>query len=566
MRALRESKVRDDKHGWCSGIVEQGTVDRALHLLEARDSQVTLGELLLQLGHISPEQFKELMALNHAATPATSRKGAGILDESGLFGEAIVERGLATPDQVADALREQAELAANGVFRNLGELLIAKKVLSPDQVKNLLYEQDQFIMVCPTCGEKYNVLKGWQGKAKCPSDSSVLVEVPKTSSVGVAATLGGTGETPDSPIGMEAGGCRIVELIGKGSMGSVYKAKHLGLNRYVAVKLLPSVSNDPELVKRLLFEARAIAKLEHPNIVQVYDVGFQRGYFFIVMQLLKGETLEERLNETVAMPVPTALDIVTDVAQGLLAAHGKGVIHRDLKPANIMLTEDSRARLTDFGLAQDAENPDGREGLIVGTPYYMSPEQWLGHKADERSDIYSLGVILYQLVTGKRPFRGDTVNELMHQHLKVVAPSPKSHDSELADGLCAMIKKMISKPPKKRYQNVSELMADLSKVSQGEDPEALAEFGQVVKCSLCETLNPAGEKKCKVCGENLGDTGGPLEIAARPDEFKCPGCGALNRKGSKFCSGCRKHFCHRCKIRVAVLRNFCHHCVPHLRR
>ncbi|HVE42493.1 MAG TPA: serine/threonine-protein kinase [Planctomycetota bacterium] len=563
MRDLSESNVRAGKIAVGSGMVDQGTVDRALHLLEARESQVSLGELLLQLGHITPEQFKELMTLHHASTPA--HPAADVLDESGLFGEAIINRGLATPDQVSDALREQAELAGKGVFKNLGELLIARNVLSPEQVKNLLYEQDQFIMACPTCKEKYNVLKGWEGKAKCPTDSSLLIEIPKTESVGVAATLGGTGETPDSPIGMECGGCRIVEMIGKGSMGAVYKAKHVGLNRYVAVKLLPSLSNDPELVKRLLFEARAIAKLEHPNIVQVYDVGFQRGYFFIVMQLLKGETLEERLNETGAMPVPTALDIIKEVAQGLQAAHQKGIIHRDLKPANIMMTEDGRARLTDFGLAQDADNPDGREGLIVGTPYYMSPEQWLGHKADERSDLYSLGIILYQMVTGHRAFQGETVNELMHQHLKVVAPSPKQHDPALADGLCAMIKKMISKPPKKRYQRMDELMEDLAKVSQGEDPEALAEFGQVTKCSFCETFNPAGEKKCKVCGENL-DASGPLEIVARADEFKCPGCGSINRKGARSCGGCRKHFCARCKIRVAVLRNFCHHCVPHLRR
>jgi len=564
MSDLSESNVRAGKIAVGTGMVDQGTVDRALHLLEARDSQISLGELLLSLGHITQDQFKELMQLAHAAAPKPSPNAT--MDESRLFGEAVVERGLATPDQVNEALREQAELAGRGTFKNLGELLIAKKVISPDQVKDLLHEQDQQIMVCATCGEKYNVLKGWQGKAKCPADGTLLSEVQKHSSVGVAATLGGTGDTPDSPIGMEAGGCKIVELIGKGSMGAVYKAKHVGLNRYVAVKLLPSVSNDPEMVKRLLFEARAIAKLEHPNIVQVYDVGFQRGYFFIVMQLLMGQTLEERLAEMGALPVPTALDILKDVAQGLAAAHAKGIVHRDLKPANIMLTEDGRARLTDFGLAQDAENPDGREGLIVGTPYYMSPEQWLGHKADERSDLYSLGIILYQMVTGRRAFQGETVNELMHQHLKVVAPSPKLHDPELADGLCAMIKKMIVKPPKRRYQNIVEFMDDLGKVATGEDPDAMGEFGQMVKCSFCETFNSAGDKKCKVCGEPIGDASGPLEIAARPDEFKCPGCGTLNRKGARICGGCRKHFCVRCKQRVAVLRNYCHNCVPHLRR
>ncbi|HZE99776.1 MAG TPA: serine/threonine-protein kinase [Planctomycetota bacterium] len=557
-----DSNVRAADLAVSRKMVDRSTADRALHLLDARDSQISLGELLLQLGHINADQFKELMAAHHAsALPADTA-----INESQLFGEAVISRGLATPDQVNDALREQAELAGKGTFKNLGELLIVKKILTSDQVKGLIHEQDQVIMLCPSCGEKYNVLKQWMGKAKCPSDSSLLAEIQTSASVGVAATLGAGGDTPGSPIGMEAGGCRIVELIGRGSMGAVYKAKHVGLNRYVAVKLLPSVSNDPELVKRLLFEARAIAKLEHPNIVQVYDVGFQRGYFFIVMQLLKGETLEERVAEMGALPVPTALDIITDVAQGLAAAHAKGIVHRDLKPANIMLTEDGKARLTDFGLAQDAENPDGREGLIVGTPYYMSPEQWLGHKADERSDLYSLGVILYQMVTGHRAFAGETVNELMHQHLKVVAPSPKHYDPELADGLCAMIKKMISKPPKKRYPNVPEFLDDLKKVSTGEDPDALAEFGQMVKCQFCETFNAVTEKKCKICGENMGDAAGPIEIAAHPDEFKCPGCGALNRKGTRVCGGCRKHFCTRCKIRVAVLRSYCHRCVPHLRR
>jgi len=556
-----EDNVRVADLAVSRGMVDRGTADRALHLLEARDSQVTVAELLLQLGHISADQFKELMATRHADAPPSETA----INESRRFGEAIVARGLATPDQINDALREQAELAAQGTFKNLGELLIVKRILTSEQVKTLIHEQDQLIMICPTCGEKYNVLKQWKGKAKCPSDSSVLTEIQKSASVGVAATLGAAGDAPGSPIGMEAGGCRIVELIGRGSMGAVYKAKHVGLNRYVAVKLLPSVSNDPELVKRLLFEARAIAKLEHPNIVQVYDVGFQRGYFFIVMQLLKGQTLDERLQEEKVIPVPTALEIIQDVANGLAAAHAKGIIHRDLKPANIMLTEDGKGRLTDFGLAQDAENPDGREGLIVGTPYYMSPEQWLGHKADERSDLYSLGVILYQMVTGHRAFQGETVNELMHQHLKVVAPSPKHYDAELADGLCAMIKKMIAKPPKKRYPHVPEFLDDLKKVAQGEDPDALAEFGQMVKCQFCETFNAISDKKCKICGERLGDSGA-LEIVARPDEFKCSGCGALNRKGSRVCGGCRKHFCGRCKIRVAVLRGYCHRCMPNLRR
>jgi predicted Ser/Thr protein kinase len=542
-------------------MVDQGVVDRMFQLMDAKGARVSLAELLLQFGHINDAQFKKLLSLYRSA-----RRGPETGEDSQLFGEALVDRGLATAEQVTEALRDQAELAAKGVFKNLGEILVERGAVSEEQVKVLIEEQDQAIMVCPCCQERYNVLKGWEGKAKCPTDSALLEAAEQGTRIGVAATLGASGGEPDSPIGMEAGGCKIVELIGKGTMGAVYKAKHVGLNRYVAVKMLPTISNNPDLVKRLLFEARAVAKLEHPNIVQVYDVGFQRGYFFMVMQLLKGQTLEERLLEMGAMPRETALEIAQDIAKGLAAAHEKGIIHRDLKPANIILTEDGKARLTDFGLAQDPDNPEEKTGLIVGTPYYMSPEQWLGHKADERSDLYSLGIILYHMLTGVRPVQGETVNELMHGHLKVVPVSPRNHDSTLPEGLCAVVRKLIAKPPKKRYPNVEGFLLDLSKARRGEDPEALAEFGAMVKCGFCETLNPVGERKCKVCNEPLQAAGGPIEIVALENEFKCPGCGDLNRRGSRSCRGCKKPFCVKCRQRIAVLKGCCHQCMSTLKR
>jgi hypothetical protein len=540
-------------------LVAREVADRLLSLVESRDAEVTFPELLVQLGHISEEQRKRLDQLADAEEPAGAES-----DEQERFGSQVVSKGLATSEQVGAALSQQAALAAKGIFKNLGELLVARGVLTADQVKELVAGQDQVIMRCPACGEKYNVLRPGAAEAKCPADGSVLEEAKKSASVGVAGTLS-SGER-GSPVGMDFGGCRIIELIGRGTMGSVYKAKHVGLNRFVAVKLMPQVSEDAETVKRLLFEARAIAKLEHPNIVQVYDVGFQKGYFFIVMQLLRGETLETRMAEMGRLPLEAALGIAREVAQGLGAAHAKGVVHRDLKPANVMLTEDGHARLTDFGLARDAEHPDQHEGMIVGTPYYMSPEQWLGHKADERSDLYSLGVILYQMATGRRAFDGGTVNELMHQHLKVAPPNPKAEDDSLSDGFCAMLKKLMVKAPAKRYANVPDFLADLARVEAGEAPEALAQFGTMVRCAFCESFNPVSERRCKVCGEAVHESGGPLEIAARPDEAKCPGCGALNRKGAKACGGCGKHFCMRCRVRVAVLRGLCHQCMPHLRR
>ncbi|HYE97502.1 MAG TPA: protein kinase [Planctomycetota bacterium] len=549
---LRDLAVRE-------GMVTAEVVDRILKLAAGRKTDIPLGELLLQFGHISQEQFKRLMSLVREA-----RHGQPGPEDSNLFGEAIVSRGLATPDQVNDSLREQAEMSARGEFKNLGEILVAKGILSPDQVREVLLDQDQIILTCPACSERYNVLKDWRGKAKCPADSTILSDFSEDSSVGIAATLGDA--NPESPIGLEFGGCRVVEILGKGSMGAVYKAKHIGLNRYVAVKLLPTVSNDPELVKRLLFEARAIAKLEHPNIVQVYDVGFQRGYFFMVMQLLKGQSLEERLRDQPVLPLETALEIARDVARGLQGAHERGVIHRDVKPANIMLTDDGRARLTDFGLAQDVDNAAEPDGVIVGTPFYMSPEQWLGHKADERSDLYSLGVILFTMATGKHPFQGATVSELMNQHLKETPPSPKSIDDTLSDGFSSMVLKLLAKPPKKRYADAAAFLGDLERVMRGEDPEAIQEFGAVTRCGFCEAMNPATEKKCKVCHEPLGGPSGPIEIAVREGEIRCPGCGAINPRRSRHCGGCGKAFCTRCKVRLAVLKGHCHECVSHLKK
>lgn len=539
-------------------MADQATIDRVLDFRRSRGSTMALGELLLHLGHITVEQFRRLQELLRASREAR--------EEERRFGDIVVDRGLATREQVGECLREQAELEAKGIFRNLGELLVERRILTAGQVKEILEERDRIIAACPRCGEKYNVRRPWLGEARCPADGAVLKAGGPETPLGVTATVEAGKPPVGSPVGMEIGGCRILELIAHGAMGSVYKARHEGLNRLVAVKLLPSVSKDPELVRRLLFEARAVAKVEHPNIVQVYDVGFQKGYFFIVMQLLRGQTLEQRLAECGALDVRTALGIARDIAQGLGAAHAQGVIHRDLKPANIVLTEDGRARLTDFGLARDAEETEETQGMIVGTPFYMSPEQWLGHRADERSDLYALGVILYQMVAGRRPFEGESIPDLMQQHLKKAPPSPKEFNAALPEGLCAMIRKMLAKPPARRYPGVPAFLADLERVLRDEDPEAMLEFGRFLRCGFCETLNPVTEKRCTVCREPLHRGGGPLEIALRPDELRCPGCGETNRKGVRVCQRCHKPFCVRCRRRLAVLRGFCELCLTHLRR
>jgi serine/threonine protein kinase len=328
--------------------------------------------------------------------------------------------------------------------------------------------------------------------------------------------------------------------------------------------MMPFSGRKQEDIKRLLYEARSVAKLEHLNIVQVYDVGFQRWFFFIVMQLLQGDVLEHLLEDRGAIPQADALEIAHQVLRGLAEAHGKGIIHRDVKPSNIVLGEDGQARLTDFGLAQDVEDAQDKvPGQIAGTPFYVAPEVWLGHRADERSDLYSLGVCLYQMTTGKKPFAGRTVAEVMHRHLKSVPPSPKEIVPVLTDGFSAMVRKAMAKAPGRRYATAAEFLDDLERVKRGDDPMAMSDFGNFIKCGFCEALNPEREKKCSVCGEKLRMFAGPIELAMFKDEFKCPSCTAFLKKGTRECPRCGMQFCVRCRLRKAELKGYCQLCLPY---
>ncbi len=464
-----------------------------------------------------------------------------------LFGDRVIQKGLATPDQVAKALRVQAERTARGAVQNLGEILMEQGVLTAAQVKSVLEERDQVIMTCPGCGERYNVSRSAADRATCPADGKRLAAGAEAAKVGVSATLSASPTADDAPVGLEIGRCRILEFLGKGAMGAVYKARHLPLNRFVAVKLIPPASRDSTFIRRLLVEAQTVARLEHPNIVQVYDVGFEKSYFFMVMQYLQGVTLEKHLARHGIPPFPETLEIVRHIGRGLEAAHGMGVIHRDVKPSNIFLTDDGRARLTDFGLALMTESKDDLGAYVVGTPGYMSPEQYLGNPVDARSDLYSLGIIFYRLATGSRPFTGNTVKEVREAQLAGQPKAPRSINPDISEGAQAIMAKLMARSPERRYGNAAAFLEDLERVLCGQDPKALLETGRFVKCGFCETLNRGKVTRCKVCGEALG--AGPevkLDIALRPGEFRCRECRALNPPGARACSGCQKLFCPAC--------------------
>jgi serine/threonine-protein kinase len=260
----------------------------------------------------------------------------------------------------------------------------------------------------------------------------------------------------------------------------------------------------------------------------------------MVMKLVRGRSLDDRLLEEPRPPVEFAVSIVRDVARGLEAAHKEGVVHRDLKPGNVLVTEDGRACLTDFGLSRDNAAPDELDGMIVGTPCYMAPEIWDGKTVDGRTDLYALGVIFYQMITGKKPFEASTLADLRALHTAGKAKAPRSLNPACPPGVQAVLAKMMARAPERRYADATSLLAELDRLSRGDDPKALADTGRRIKCGFCDTVNKSDATRCTTCGERIGvQADAPLELALREGEVRCSGCGAIHPERLRACPSCR---------------------------
>ncbi|NDJ33962.1 MAG: protein kinase [Chloroflexi bacterium] len=273
----------------------------------------------------------------------------------------------------------------------------------------------------------------------------------------------------DSVIGKRLGRYEIIDRVGRGGMAEVYKARQTSLDRFVAIKVLhPFLGEDPEFKNRFEREARNVAQLRHPNIVQVYDFDFdpQRELYYMVMEFIDGQTLRTRLLGLDAskkiMSIPEAIKITRDLAHALAYAHDRGMIHRDIKPANVIFDSDGRVVLTDFGIARIVTGPSmTTSGSMVGTPAYMAPEQGLGQSGDHRADIYSLGVLLYHLVTGDVPYQAETPIAIVLKHVNDPLPPPSERNPKIPEGLERVIYKSLAKSPENRYQNVREMAMHL---------------------------------------------------------------------------------------------------------
>jgi len=318
------------------------------------------------------------------------------------------------------------------------------------------------MLLCPTCGSAYR-----ENGTNCPRDGSRLAP---------AIDL-------DPRLGSQVGNYRLVDLLGKGGMGVVYSAQHQFIPKKVAIKILDeSFAKVPEVVTRFFQEAVAAATIGHPNIIVVDDVGeLSGGSAYIVMEYVDGRPLDQVIAEEGPMQLGRALNIARQIASALAAAHEKGIIHRDLKPANIMLVPpavlatartaspgggaDEKVKILDFGMAKMADHPRVRTtkpGMLLGTPQYMAPEAAKGQAVDHRADIYALGVLLYEMLSGSPPF-GGTLEKILHAHVNETPPPMSKYNPrvDVTDRAESIIWRCLAKRPEERPRSMRELLAEL---------------------------------------------------------------------------------------------------------
>ncbi|MEO8196229.1 MAG: serine/threonine-protein kinase [Thermoanaerobaculia bacterium] len=284
--------------------------------------------------------------------------------------------------------------------------------------------------------------------------------------------------SPHDPLapGSWFGDYQILDLLGVGGMGNVYRAREKMLDRVVALKTLsPELGNEPSFVERFLKEARAVARLNHPNIVQVFAFGAVQEVYYLAMELLDGSSLGHYLKANGRWSEYEAITIVRYICRALAVAHAQGLVHRDIKPDNVILTHAGEVKLVDLGIAKQMgeEHSLTQTGTAIGTPNYIAPEQILGQRdIDGRADIYSLGATLYHLVTGRVPFQGSSGPHVMSMHLVEPFPDPRNFEPSISEGFCLVLRKMMARDRDERYTDVTSLDADLYRLQTGAAPEA----------------------------------------------------------------------------------------------
>jgi eukaryotic-like serine/threonine-protein kinase len=291
-----------------------------------------------------------------------------------------------------------------------------------------------------------------------------------------------------------SGRYRLEAKLGSGGMSTVYLARDETLDRPVAVKVMHrEMSEQEDQLQRFRQEARAVAKLTHPNVVSVIDAGEDGGYPYIVFEYVKGETLKQRINRVGALDTQEAIAYAIEVARGLGIAHARNMVHRDIKPQNVLIDEEGRAKLTDFGISRQLEQ-DGvtATGRVLGTTDYVAPEQAMGKAVDPRSDIYSLGVVLYEMLVGQVPFHADSQVGVAMKHVNEELPDVQRRRPEASAAVALVVERATAKDPAERYQTIAEMIDDLETALEVEAARAGSTTGEAT--SVLEAVPPPQRK------------------------------------------------------------------------
>jgi serine/threonine-protein kinase len=291
-----------------------------------------------------------------------------------------------------------------------------------------------------------------------------------------------------------SGRYRLEAKLGSGGMSTVYLACDETLDRSVAVKVMHrEMSEQADQLERFRQEARAVAKLSHPNVVSVIDAGEDGGHPYIVFEYVEGETLKQRINRVGALDPQEAIAYAIEVARGLAVAHGRNMVHRDIKPQNVLIDAEGRAKLTDFGISRQLEQ-DGMTatGRVLGTTDYVAPEQAMGHKVDPRTDVYSLGVVLYEMLVGQVPFQAESQVGVAMKHVNEELPDVQRRRPEISAAVALVVERATAKDPAERYQRVGEMIDDLSTALEVEAARAGSTTGEAT--SILDAVPPPKRK------------------------------------------------------------------------
>lgn len=373
----------------------------------------------------------------------------------------------------------------------------------------------------------------------------------------------------DELIGAILGNYRIIAPLGQGGMARVYRAYQEKLDREVAIKVLPPwYAADRNFVERFQLEARLVARLSHPNIVTVHDANEVNGHLYIVMQLVDGGTLRQRLDQLPQRQMAPAevIAVFVPLADALAYAHDQGIIHRDIKPVNVLMDRARRPILSDFGIAKvlaSTQENLTRPGAGVGTPEYMSPEQCRGGPVDHRADIYALGVLLFEAMTGRPPFQGDTYPALAHSHIYEPPPRPSALNSAINPYFEQVVLKALMKDPQHRYQSTREmalaLEAAYQQTLQGRvsGPSPAMGRSELRESALPLSRLPVREDAGLNAQSGLLSPSSPAEAM-----HLCPNCHAYNRAQTRFCTHCGHVLnpCPACGKQNMARDRFCTRC------